>query len=278
MRILCTIILLLNCILLSAQTHKTILVAHTSDTHSCIEPIPSNHADTLQADKAGFQRRAALVQELRNLHTNSLLLLDCGDFSQGSVYYNLFRGEVEIKLMNQMKYDACLIGNHEFDFGLENLARLIQMANFPFVCSNYDFTHTPCEGLIKPYIVLERAGLRIGILGVSPQPEGLVSKDNYQPMRYIVPAKAAQPIIDILRNREKCDVVICLSHLGWGDEPGMDADFISSVSGIDLLLGGHTHTLFQQQQFLKDRDGYMVAVSHVGKNARYVGITEMVVE
>ena len=131
----------------------SLFVVHTSDTHSCIEPISPNFSDTAQADKGGYLRRVVLLEQLRKEHPQDLLLFDCGDFSQGSVYYNLYKGEIEVKLMNLMKYDACTIGNHEFDFGLENLARLMKMAEFPFVCCNYDFTGTPCEGLVKPYII-----------------------------------------------------------------------------------------------------------------------------
>lgn len=202
------------CLTGTAQERR-LLVLHTSDTHSCVEPVSKNFSDTAQADKGGFMRRATLVKQLRQQRPE-LLLLDCGDFSQGSAYYNLYRGEVEVALMNEMGYDACTLGNHEFDYGLQNLARLIKMAKFPFVCCNYDFKDTPCEGLVKPYIVIERAGARIGILGVAPQPDGLITKSNYEPMKFIDPAEAAQPVIDILRNREHCDLVICLSHLGLG--------------------------------------------------------------
>ena len=152
-----------------AQTRKLFLV-HTSDTHSCVEPISPNFNDKEQANKGGFIRRISLFKQLREQHAGEMLTFDCGDFSQGSVYYNLYKGEVEVKLMNQMQYDAVTIGNHEFDFGLENMARIFKMATFPIVCCNYDFTGTPCEGLVKPYIVLERNGLKIGIFGVAPQP------------------------------------------------------------------------------------------------------------
>lgn len=257
-----------------AQERKVFLV-HTSDTHSCVEPISPNFSDTAQANKGGYLRRVALIEEMRREHPNDLLLLDCGDFSQGSVYYNLFRGEVEVKLMNLMHYDACTIGNHEFDFGLENLARLIRMAEFPFVCCNYDFTGTPCEGLVKPYIIKERAGVRVGIFGVCPQPEGLITGKNYEGMRYTRPAQAAQPIIDKLRGEEKCDIVICLSHLGWGDNADMDPDFIANTTGLDVVLGGHSHTYFDKPQYLKDKCGHEVLVDHEGKNARFLGTIEV---
>jgi len=216
-----------------------------------------------------------LLEEMRREHPDNLLLLDCGDFSQGSAYYNLYKGEVEVKLMNLMRYDACTIGNHEFDFGLENLARLIRMAEFPFVCCNYDFTGTPCEGLVKPYIILNRAGVRVGIFGVCPQPEGLITKHNYEGMRYTRPAQAAQPVIDHLRQKEHCDIVVCLSHLGWGDAQDMDPDFIAGTTGLDVVLGGHSHTYFDAPRYVKDKRGHEVLVDHEGKNARFLGTIEV---
>ena len=260
-----------------AEERKLFLV-HTSDTHSCVEPISPNFSDTAQANKGGFIRRVTLFKELRKQHPNNMLILDCGDFSQGSVYYNLFQGEVEVKLMNQMEYDAVTIGNHEFDFGLENMARLFRMATFPIVCCNYDFTGTPCEGLVKPYVVLKRNDIRIGVFGVCPQPKGLIVQHNYEGMKYITPVKAAQPIIDKLRHEENCDVVVCLSHLGWGNESEQDQSFISQTTGIDILLGGHTHTYFTQEKYVADKNGHQVLVDHTGKNARFIGTIELELE
>lgn len=266
----------LFCLTARAQ-QKRLMLVHTSDTHSCVEPVSKNFSDTAQADKGGFMRRAALLNQLRKEHPD-LLLLDCGDFSQGSAYYNLYHGEVEVKLMSSMKYDACTIGNHEFDYGLDNLARLINMASFPFVCCNYDFTGTPCEHLVKPYIIIERAGARVGIFGICPQPEGLITKSNYEPMQYIDPAVAAQPVIDTLRQKEHCELVICLSHLGWSKGKGYDPDFISQTTGIDLLLGGHTHTYFTHPERAFDKAGHEVMVDHMGKNARFIGTMEIELE
>lgn len=254
---------------------RVVHILHTSDTHSCIEPIASSNPDRAQAGNAGFVRRAAVIDSLRMLN-EELLLLDCGDFSQGSVYFNLFRGDVEIRLMNEMKYDAATLGNHEFDFGLENLARMVRMAKFPFVCCNYDFTGTPCEGLIKPYIVVERAGIRVGILGVCPQPKGLITAANYLPMKYLDPVTSAQPIIDKLRNVENCDVIVCLSHLGWlEDLKDYDPYLISHTTGIDVLLGGHTHTYFEHPATLRDASGHEVLIDHEGKNGLYIGYLEV---
>ncbi|MGN0233823.1 MAG: bifunctional metallophosphatase/5'-nucleotidase [Bacteroidaceae bacterium] len=263
--------------LAATAQQRHLMVVHTSDTHSCVEPISKNFSDTAQADKGGFMRRATLLNQLRKEHPD-LLLFDCGDFSQGSVYYNLYHGEVEVKLMNSMKYDACTIGNHEFDYGLENLSRLISMADFPFVCCNYDFTGTPCEHLVKPYIIIERSGARVGVFGVCPQPDGLITKSNYEPMKYIEPALAAQSVIDLLRNKEHCDVVICLSHLGWSKGKGYDQDFIAHTTGIDILLGGHTHTYFEHPEQVSDKTGHKVMVDHMGKNARFIGTMEVTLE
>ena len=272
--------LLVLCLLLPLKVvggtpERSLFIVHTSDTHSCIDPISPNFGDSAQANKGGYLRRVVLLEEMRSQHPDNLLLLDCGDFSQGSVFYNIYQGEVEVKLMNLMHYDACTIGNHEFDFGLENLAHLMRTAEFPFVCCNDDFTGTPCEGLTKPYIIKERAGVRVGIFGVCPQPQGLITAKNFEGMRYTKPAKAAQPVIDHLRNNEHCDVVVCLSHLGWGEAPDMDIDFISSTTGIDILLGGHSHTYFEKPQYLSDKQGHQVIVDHQGKNARFLGTIEV---
>ena len=253
----------------------SVLIVHTSDTHSLIEPFPANHADTAKAGKGGYLRRIALVDELRRSNSNKVFLFDCGDFSQGSVYYNVYRGELEVKLMNLMRYDACAIGNHEFDYGLENLAHLARVAEFPFVCCNYDFSGTPCEGLIKPYVVIERSGVRIGVFGVSPQPEGLILKRNMKGVRYTSPAKAAKSVIKHLHKKEGCDVIVCLSHLGLGEQKDMDIDFVRNTSGIDVLLGGHSHVLLPQPLYLLDRKGDEVIVMHEGKDGCSVGTLQI---
>lgn len=257
---------------------RSLFLVHTSDTHSCVEPLSPNFSVAAFADKGGFVRRISLFKQLNEQHPGCMLAFDCGDFSQGSVYYNLFKGEVEVKLMNQMHYDAVTIGNHEFDFGLDNMARIFRMAEFPIVCCNYDFTGTPCEGLVKPYIVVKRGDKKIGVFGVCPQPKGLIVGKNYEGMKFSSPAIAAQPIIDKLRNEENCDVVVCLSHLGWGDAAEQDKDFIAQTTGIDVLLGGHTHTYFKEPQYVNDKKGHQVVVDHTGKNACFIGTIELDLE
>ncbi len=254
----------------SQRPTKSLLVVHTNDTHSCIEPLSPLLADTAQADKGGYLRRAALLRDMRQQEPN-LLLFDAGDFSQGSAYYSLYHGDVEVGLMNLIGYDAATIGNHEFDFGLDNMARIFRQAQFPIVCCNYDFTGTPVEGLVRPYIIIKRAGMKIGVLGVSPQLEGLVAAHTCEGVRYTDPIAAAQTVADYLRNEAKCDLIICLSHLGWQIAGVSDEELIPATRNIDLVIGGHSHTYFASPQVLKNLDGTAVPDNQMGKNARYVG-------
>ena len=217
----------------------------------------------------GVVRRATFVKEFRNEHPD-VLLFDCGDISQGTPYYNLFKGEVEIKSMNLMKYDAMTIGNHEFDFGMDNMARLFRMANFPVVCANYDMTGTVLEGIVKPYVVLERSGLKIGVFGISPKLEGLVQADKCEGVVYKDPVATAQEMADLLKNKEHCDVVICLSHLGIqpgaADSEEYDNNLVAKTRTIDVILGGHTHTNMEHPAIYQN-----VPIMHVGKSGVYVG-------
>ena len=238
-------------------------IVHTNDTHSCVMPINPLSSDTAQADKGGFLRRASFVRQMREEHPH-LLLFDSGDFSQGSAYYNLYKGEVEVSLMNEMKYDAATIGNHEFDFGMDNMKRIYSMAQFPIVCANYDFSGTVLEGLVKPYVILEREGLRIGVFGLSPQMDGLVSAENYKGVKFEDPVSAAERVVGLLRGQEHCDVVICLSHLGWDIEGIDDVEVIPATRGIDVVLGGHSHTYFEHPEIVKNADGKDVICNQMG--------------
>ena len=254
-----------------AKKHKQLVILHTNDTHSCILPLKELLADTAIAGRGGFIRRIAMIKEQRKEHPKNLLLFDSGDFSQGSSYYTMFKGDVEVGLMNRMGYDAVTIGNHEFDFGLENMARVFKMANFPIVCANYDFTGTVCEGLVKPYVVLKRNGVRVGVFGLGAKLQGLVSGKNCVGVKYLNPAEVTRKMVDILRNQEKCDVVICLSHLGWDISDYSDEELIPDTRGIDIVLGGHSHTFMKEVQYLKNLDGKQVADDQNGKHAALVG-------
>ena len=229
---------------LFAQSTKELYLFHTNDMHSRVEPFPEDFQDTMLADKAGLLRRATFIKQQRKIHED-LLLFDSGDFSQGTPYYNMFKGEVEIKLMNEMGYDAGTIGNHEFDFGLDNMARLFKMANYPIVCANYDVTGTVLEGL--------------------------VASECYGNVKFEDPVSEAQRVTDLLKNQEHCDLVICLSHLGWEGEPYSDIELIENTRDIDVVLGGHSHSYFDAPKYYKNLDGIEVPVQQMGKNGAFVG-------
>ena len=257
---------------------KRIVILHTNDTHSQVYPFNTNLMDTLKAGRAGNVRRTAYVNEQRKVYGTNMLLLDSGDFSQGSSYYTMFKGDVEIGLMNIMGYDAATIGNHEFDFGLENMARLFDKAKFPIVCANYDFRSTPCESLVKPYVVIERNGVKIGIFGLSPRIEGLVAAKNFEGVKFLEPIPMAELMVKQLREGEKCDMVICLSHLGYksGDGDRSDEVVAAKTSGIDLILGGHTHSYLEKPVEVTNRDGGVVTIVQNGKSGIFM--SKLVVE
>lgn len=255
---------------LTAWAQKQLTILHTNDTHSCIMPLSENLADTMLAGRGGFLRRLAMIKEERAKDPD-LLLFDSGDFSQGSPYYTLFKGEVEIGLMNRMGYDASTIGNHEFDFGQENMARIFRMAKFPILCSNYDFTGSVLDGIVKPYTIIRRKGIKIGVFALDPKMEHLVFEKNYEPIKYLDPVACAQKMADLLRKKKKCDLVICISHLGWGVHGMDDQQVISQTRGIDLVLGGHSHTYFKTLRYVKNLDGKDIPVDQNGKHAIYVG-------
>ena len=276
-----SLLLLLTLLLVNSQwsmvngQSKTLYVLHSSDTHSRIDPIDPKQS-ARNANMGGVTRRAGFVDQFRKEHPE-MLLFDSGDISQGTPYYNLYQGEVEIKAMNLMKYDAMTIGNHEFDFGLDNMARLFKMANFPIVCSNYDFEGTVLEGLVKPYVVLKRNGVKIGVFALCPQIEGLVQQSKSVGVVYHKPGAVANRMVMILREQEKCDVVICLSHLGIVPNPGVDDVYdnviVPQTHGIDLVLGGHTHTFLEKPESVKDADGHEVPIMHIGNNGIYLSET-----
>ena len=255
----------------SAKKHKQLVILHTNDTHSAILPINEQLPDTMKAGRGGFLRRLVMLNEERAKHPD-LLYFDSGDFFQGSAYFTMFRGEVEIGLMNQMGIEASTIGNHEFDFGLDNMAEMFKKATFPILCANYDFTGTVMEGVTKPWIIIKRNGVKIGVFAVCPKMKGLVSDKNCPGVKYLDPAKVALETATMLKQEKKCDMVICISHLGWGSNRGEDDQYmISGSRNIDLVLGGHTHTYMQQLEYWNNLDGKPVPVDQNGKSGCFVG-------
>ena len=271
------IFVVLLCIMSITQVwaqDKQLVILHTNDTHSTIMPLNPNLSDKNVAGRGGFLRRMEFVRQQRE-QTPDLLLFDSGDFSQGSPYYTLFKGDVEIGLMNRMHYDAVTIGNHEFDYGMENMARLFRKAEFPVVCANYEFTGTPLEGLVKPSVIIKKKGLRIGVFGLCPPLEGLVEAHNCQGVKFLDPVAKADEIATLLKTKKKCDLVICLSHLGWQIDLVDDHDMIAGSRNIDLVLGGHSHTYLEKLEYVKNVDGVDVLVDQNGKHGIWIGRIEV---
>ena len=243
---------------------KEVIILQTSDVHSRIEPV--NQKGDEYYNKGGFLRRAAFLEQFRKEHKN-VLLFDCGDISQGTPYYNMFRGEVEVKLMNEMGYDAMTIGNHEFDFDVDNMERIFKMANFPVVCANYNLDATVLKDIVKPYVVLEKYGLRIGVFGLGTQPEGMIQANKCEGGVYEDPVRVSNEIAALLKDEEGCDLVVCLSHLGIQ----MDEHLVAGTRNIDVILGGHSHTFMKGPKTYLNMDGKEVPVMHTGKNGVRVG-------
>ena len=258
------IICLLLTISFSAYSQKSLVILHTNDTHSRIEPLPET--DRTFPGRSGVERRAILIDQIRKENKN-VLLFDAGDFLQGTPYFNLFKGEVEIKAMNLMGYDAVTLGNHEFDYGLEILEKVAREADFPIVSSNYDFSQTKLKKLIKPFIILKRGGVRIGVIGINIQPKGLIAADNYKGVKFMDPVKTANEMADLLLTKYKCDMIVCLSHLGYNG----DLNLAESTRGIDLIIGGHSHTYLKEPSVRKNTDNKDVKIFQTNGRGIYVG-------
>ena len=239
-------------------------VLHTNDTHSRLEPFPMDGGRN--QGLGGIAGRAELIRKIRS-EEEHVLLLDAGDIFQGTPYFNLYKGEPEIKAMSAMNYDACTIGNHDFDAGMENLAaQLTQHANFPMLVANYDFSGTPMEYKTQPYKIFKKGKLKIGVFGVSIEGRGLIPDNLFGATKYLDPVQKANETADQLKRSESCDMVICLSHLGnqYSTKKVSDEVLAKESEHIDLIIGGHTHTFLDNPVVYKNKKGDDVVVNQVG--------------
>ncbi len=269
------ILLAICCVACSQPQATSLTILHTNDTHSQIEPVTSGS----NAGKAGYARRMGLIQQERQADSD-LLLFDAGDFSQGTPYFNFFHGRVEIDALNRMGYDAVTLGNHEFDNGVDTLAAVLKDAQFAVVCANYgNIENSPLAGIVKPYVILQRKGIRIGVLGLGVQPAELVTPQNFAPLVWQEPLEAANRVADHLREKEHCDLIVCLSHLGTDADKSHICDrwIAQNTRNIDVILGGHTHKVVTNDS-VTNLIGKSVLLSQMGKTGARVGKIKLTLE
>ncbi|WP_445722511.1 bifunctional metallophosphatase/5'-nucleotidase [Flavobacterium sp.] len=249
----------------STLEEKKITILHTNDVHSHIDPFPADHPRN--PNMGGAARRASVIEQIRKEEKN-VLLLDAGDIFQGTPYFNYYGGELEFKLMSMMKYDLATLGNHDFDNGIDGFFTQLPHANFDFVSANYDFKNTTLDGVVKPYKVFIKDGIKIGVFGLGVELEGLVDKKLYKETVYNDPIETAKEMTRILKEEKKCDLIICLSHLGfkYRNEPKKVCDILlaQQTKDIDLIIGGHSHTFLDKPVLETNLDGKKVLVNQVG--------------
>ena len=264
--------------LFSDKPRKHITILHTNDVHSHIDPFELNAGE--KANKGGVARRAAVINKIREENPNTLLL-DAGDIFQGTPYFNFYGGALELKLMSLMKYDAGTIGNHEFDNGIDGLLAPLHHAKFDLINSNYDFSNTVMNGHTKPYQIFEKGGVKIGVFGLGVQLEGLVTKSAYKETVYLDPIEIAQDMSKLLKHEKHCDLVICLSHLGYEytkTDQVSDVKIAQNTKDIDLIIGGHTHTFLEKPTEIENAIGKTVLVNQVGCHGLYLGRVDFYLE
>ncbi|MQP52537.1 MULTISPECIES: bifunctional UDP-sugar hydrolase/5'-nucleotidase [unclassified Flavobacterium] len=249
----------------SSPDTKKITILHTNDVHSHIDPFPVDHPKN--PNMGGAARRAAIIENIRKEEKN-VLLLDAGDIFQGTPYFNYYGGELEFKLMSMMQYDLATMGNHDFDNGIDGFYAQLPHAKFDFVSANYDFKNTILHDIVKPYKIIIKDGIKIGIFGLGVQLDGLVDKKLYKETVYNNPIEVAQDMTKILKEEKKCDLVICLSHLGfkYKNDPEKPSDIMlaNKTKNIDLIIGGHTHTFLDKPVIEKNSEGKEVLINQVG--------------
>ncbi len=248
----------------SSIGRKHITILHTNDVHSHIDPFPNSHS--LYANLGGIARRATLVESIRNENPNTLLF-DAGDIFQGTPYFNFYGGELEFKLMSKLNYDAATIGNHDFDNGVDGLLAQVPHASFELLSANYDFSNTVMDGFVKPFKIYQVDGVKIGVYGLGIALDGLVTKRLYKETLYLNPFEIASDTERKLKEEEHCDLVICLSHLGYdyeNPERPSDTQLAQRTQYTNLIIGGHTHTFLDKPDIRTNKNGDSVLVNQVG--------------
>lgn len=267
-QVIISILIFSSAVFAGQKVHLVIL--HTNDTHSQVEPTEKSALKT--SDMGGYARRMGVIDQIREKEKN-VLLVDAGDFSQGTPYFNFYHGRIEVDAMNRMHYDAVTLGNHEFDNGLDTLAVILKKAEFPVISSNYDMSATPLAGEVKPWLILHRAGLKIGIMALDVNPQSLILENNYKGMVFEDPLKKAIEISTFLKKKEKCDLIICLTHLGESE----DYKIAPQTRYIDVIIGGHSHSMVTDTH-VKNADGKDMVIAQMGKSGLFLGRVDLYLE
>lgn len=250
------------------QADNTLVIVHTNDTHSHIDPLTDN-------DMGGVARRKVIIDSIRQADPN-VLVVDAGDIVQGTLYFHLYKGEAEQKALNELGYDIQILGNHEFDNGMPALKKMLDSARPTLLSSNYDFSESVLDGMFSPYMTRKIGRHKVGIMALNLDPKGMVAEGNYDGVRYMPWKQATERTVDILRNREKCDYVIAITHIGYSgsdENPDLfgDVQVARQTSGINLIIGGHSHTLLSPAVKVANAVGDSVTIVQTGKYGQYVG-------
>lgn len=249
-----------------------LVIVHTNDTHSHIDPLVDD-------DMGGVARRKAVIDSIRDANPN-VLVVDAGDIVQGTLYFHLYKGEVEQQMLNDLGYDIQVLGNHEFDNGVKDLKKMLDNAKPTLLSSNYDFSGSALEGMFRPYVVKQYGRHKVGIMALNLDPQGIIADGNYDGVKYLPWKAVTERTVDILRNREKCDYVIAVTHIGYkGSEENPklfgDVQVAEQTSGIDLIIGGHSHTKLEPAVRVANAEGDSVTIVQTGKYGRFVGEVTM---
>lgn len=241
---------------------QELYIVHFNDTHSHIDPERGGE----YKGHGGVMERAAFVDSLRTVHgKKNVLLLHAGDFSQGTSYFSELHGDVEVQLLNALRYDVVALGNHEFDNGIPELARRVANIDCPVVCANYDFTGLIDSRNFKPCTIVRRGGMKIGVIGVLTDLRTVVDSEISKVLRYLDPVEEVNKYASYLKDEKKCDLVICLTHIGMTNKDSIaDPELVSKTRNVDLVVGGHSHTFLDGIHYEKNLDGKDIPIVQNG--------------
>ncbi|MBR5430776.1 MAG: metallophosphoesterase [Bacteroidales bacterium] len=271
-KVLTFAVIVLASFMLMSCGGKKLVIVHLNDTHSHFEPIRSG-SDSL---RGGVIERAIYIDSVRNaVGAENMLLVHAGDFSQGTSYFSQLNGDLEIEVLNALKYDVVTLGNHEFDNGPEDLARRLASLNCPVVCANYDFSTFEAGKYIKPYVIIEKAGKKIGLFGMLTDITKVVDRNVADRLPKLDDVEVANKWADYLKEDEKCDLVIALSHLGFNVPEFDDIKLVKATRNVDLVIGGHTHSFLEKIEYAQNADGKDIPIVQDGCWGLNVGKLEI---